>query len=341
MPDHIKGLVVILILASTFFAFAKQPSCTIIEAGDFTRRRNVWLAITLAAFLSPNFWVYTFIAVLLLFYANRRETNPPALFYFILFTMPNDVAQIPGLGIFNALFELSHARILELVILLPAFLSLRRQSDTLSIGRAASDKFLVAFLLLGTVLYLRDANVTSTMRHAFYLFFDIFLPYIVFSRSLKNIKAFRDVLLSFVLATMVLALIAGFEFSKHWLLYQPLSSSLQMESGMTSYLGREGMLRVVASAGQPIVLGYLMVVGIGLYLFLQQNIKQKLMRRFGMVLLAVGLFAPLSRGPWIGAVVLLFVFIATGRNSVRRLMSWAFAAMLALPLIAVLPEARK
>lgn len=337
MPDHIKGLIVILVLATTVFAFASRPAHAIMEAADFTRRRNLWFALTLAAFLSSNFWLYTFIAILLLIYANRRETNPPALFYFILFALPMDAVQIPGMGLFGALFEVNHARILELVILLPAFYSLRRQSDALYFGRAVSDKVLVTFLLLTIVLNLRDTTVTAALRQAFYLFFDVFLPYAVFRHSLKNLQAFRDVLLSYVLTAMVLALIAGFEFYKHWLIYQPLIGSLHLGDEVTQIFAREGMLRVVASAGHPIVLGYLMVVGMGLYLFLQHSIEPKLMRRSGMILLAVGIIAPLSRGPWIGAAVLIVVFIATGRYAARRLMSLALAALLALPLIAVLP----
>jgi len=337
MPDHIKGLIVILILATTVFAFASKSARSITATADFTRRRNLWFAITLAAFLSPNFWVYTIFAALLLIYANRHENNPPALFYIILFALPMDAAQIPGMGLFNALFELSHSRILELLILLPAFISLRRQSGTLSFGRLASDKVLFTYLLLTSALYLRDTTVTASLRQAFYLCLGVFLPYAVFSRSLRNLQAFRDVLLSFVLASLVLALIACFEFAKNWLLYQPLISALNMGEGMTGYFVRDGMLRVVASAGHPIVLGYLMVVGLGLFLFLQHSIKHNYIRRSSMALLAVGIIVPLSRGPWVGAAVLLVVFIATGRYAARRLISLALAAMLVLNVISMLP----
>jgi O-antigen ligase len=79
----------------------------------------------------------------------------------------------------------------------------------------------------------------------------------------------------------------------------------------------------------------------GLYLFLQQSIRKKLIRRLGMALLAAGLIASLSRGPWVGAVVLLTVFIATGRYAVPRLVGLVVAAALALSLIAVLPGGEK
>ena len=337
MPEHLRSLIVILLLASTVFALAHRTVCTISEAGDFTRRRNIWLALTLAAFLAQNFWLYTLIAIVLLVYSNRREYNPPALFFFLMFALPVASIPIPGMGLINFIFDLSHLRILALVILLPVFFSLRRENDNLSFGRCWPDKALAAYLVLTLILaLLREPNVTNTLRHAFYLFVDIFLPYFVISRSLKNMQVFRDAILSLVLAIIVIAAIATAEFYKQWLLYAPLIMALDLQ-GMGGYLGRDGMLRSSGSAGQPIALGYLMTVGIGLYLFLQRYIQRNLIRRSGMVLLFTGLIVSLSRGPWVGAAVLLLVFVATGRNPFRRLMSLALAAMLALPLIAVIP----
>lgn len=276
----------------------------------------------------------------MLIYATRRETNPPALYFFILFALPAATIPIPGMGLINYFFALSHARTLALFILLPAFFALIRQNGTLAFGRTEPDKVLAAYILLTTLLYLRETSVTDTLRQAFYLFIDVFLPYFVVGRSLKNLQAFRDALLSFVLAIMVVALFAVFETAKHWLLYQPLLGALGLE-GILDYLARDGHLRAIVTAGQPIALGYLMVVGMGLYLFLQRSIRQNLIRRLGMALLVAGLIAPLSRGPWVGAAALLVIFIATGRSAITRLMGLALAAMLALSLIAVLPGGEK
>ncbi len=338
MPEHFRALIVILFLATIVFAFAHRSACAITESEDFARRRNLWLALTLAAFLAQNFLVYSLIATLLLIYSNSREYNPPALFFSLMFVLPVATVQVPGMGLVNYLFDLSHLRILALIILLPVFFSLRQKNDNLSFGRSGPDKALTAYLVLTIILsLLREPSVTNTFRQAFYLFIDIFLPYYVISRSLKNLQSFRDALASFVLAIMVLAALAVFEFSKHWLLYSSLLTALDLKEGMTGYLGRDGMLRVSASAGQPIVLGYIMAVGVGLYLFLQRYIQQKLMLRSGVVLLTAGLIVPLSRGPWIGTALLVLVFIATGRNPARRLMGMALMGMLALPLFAMLP----
>ena len=337
MPENIRVLIVILVLATGLFVMARSTVGAIAAPGEFARRRNLWLALTLVAFLSYSFWIYVLIALPLLFYASRRESNPAALFFFLLFVLPIAFVPIPGMGLIKQVFGLSHARLLELIILLPAFFSLRKQGDSLPFGRTWPDKLLAAYLLLTVMLHLREPSLTDTMRFAFYQFIDVFLPYFVISRALKNLQDFRDALLSLVLAIMVLAPLAVFETVKHWLLYSSLTERLALEGGMTQYLGRDEMLRAITTAGHPIALGYLMVVGLGLYLYLQPRQQNKLLRRLGMAVLLAGLIAPLSRGPWVGAVVLLLVYISTGRYAARQWLTMTVAALLVLPSVSMLP----
>ena len=341
MPEYLYSLMQILLLSTAFFAIADRSITTISGHDNFRRRRNLWFCLTVAAFLAPSFWVYAVIAIPLLLYAVRHESNFPALFFFILFALPTGTVTIPGFGLVNFLLGISHARMLSLLILAPVFFSLMRNGNALRFGRNAPDKALAAYLLLTAILYLRDSTLTDTMREAFYLFIDVFLPYFVISRSLKDLQAFRDALLSLMIAILVLAPIAILESLREWLLYNSLIYKLGIAGGMTKYLERDGILRVSASVGHPIALGYLMVVGMGIYLFLQGSFKQKLIRRSGMALLTAGLIAPLSRGPWMGACVLFIVYIGTGHNPVRRLISWTVAGMLAFLLISTIPGGEK
>lgn len=341
MPENIRVLIVILVIATFFFAVARRSACTIIKEADFRRRRNLWFALTLAAFLSYSFWVYLAIAVPLLVWAKRRESNPPAQFFFLLFVLPIATIPIPGFGLMNFVFGLSHARMLELLVLLPALYSLRGQNAPPPFGLTKVDKILVVYLLVTVILHLRGPSLTDTLRFAFYQFIDVYLPYFVISRSLKNIQDFRDVLLSMVLAIMVLAPLAIFESYKHWLLYSYVTDLLKLEGGKAIYLGRESMLRAITTTGQPIALGYLMAVGMGLHLFVQRFMKNKLVRRLSIALLVGGLIAPLSRGPWVGAAAMLVVFIFTGHYAARQWINMALAALLVFPLISVLPGGEK
>lgn len=371
MPEHFRALIVILVLAGVVFALARRPAEDLIPHHDFTRRRNLWFALTLLAFVSHSFWVYAGIAAIILTVARQRERNPLALFFLLLFLIPPAPAQIPGFGLINYFFALNHIRLLALCLLLPAFFMLRGQASTLSLGRTwpdkllalclllpaffmlrrpAStlrfgrnwpDKLLAAYLLLTSLLYLRETTLTDTLRQTLYLFIDVFLPYYVASRALKELSDFKDALLGFVLAAMVLALIGLFEFARHWLLYNALIVALDIHWELSSYLSRGDSLRASATTGQAIALGYVISVAIGFYLFLRESVRSRLQQCLGALLLAGGLFASLSRGPWIGAAVMITVFIATGRKAVKRLMLLAIAGVLALLLLAIVPGGQK
>jgi O-antigen ligase len=341
MPEHFRALIVILVLAGIVFALARRPAADLIPQNDFTRRRNLWFALTLLAFVSHSFWVYAGVTAIILTIARRRERNPLALFFFLLFLIPPTSVQIPGFGVINYFFDLNHVRLLSLCVLLPVFLVVRKRAGTVAFGRIWPDKLLALYLVLTSLLFLRETTVTDTLRQTAYLFIDVFLPYYVASRTLKDLSDFRDALLGFVLAAMVLSMIALVEFSRSWLLYSALIDTLGMQWEISGYLSRGGSLRASATTGQAIALGYTITVAIGFYLFLQESVRSRLQRLLGALLLAGGLFAPLSRGPWIGALAMITVFIATGRQAAKRLIFMGLAGILALPLLAILPGGQK
>lgn len=341
MPEHYRALVVILVLAIAVFTLARRAAADLIPSGDFARRRNLWFVLTLLAFLSPNFWAFAGIAATLLVVAQRREHNPMALFFLLLFLIPPTSIAVPGFGLVNYLLDLNYVRLLTLCVLLPAFLTSGRQADAVSFGRTLPDLLLLASLLLAALLYFRETTLTDTLRQSLYLFTDVFLPYYLASRALRTVGDFKDALLGFVLAGLLLSLIGVFEFARHWLLYSSLIGALGLQWDMSSYLDRGGSLRASASTGQAIALGYVISVTIGFYLFLQGYVRSRLLRRLGALLLAGGLFAPMSRGPWIGVGVIIAGYLATGRNAVKRLMLLALAGVLAIPLLAVLPGGEK
>ncbi len=169
MPEHLRALVVILVLATVVFAFAKAPACAMaMNSGDFERRRNLWFGITLAAFLAHNFWLFIIFAAAMLLFALPREPNKLAMFFFLLFAVPMFPAQITGLGIIKHFFTIDYVRLLALTVLLPAFLYLRKQPDNERFGRLLPDKLLAGYLILQFVLMLSASTFTNTLRMAFF-----------------------------------------------------------------------------------------------------------------------------------------------------------------------------
>lgn len=332
MPEHLRSLLVILAIATVVFAFARAPaSAMAMSAGDFARRRNLWFAVTLIAFLAHNFWVFIALTAVLLLFSLPKEKNRTAMLFFLLCAVPPMEVAISGLGLFDQLFTITYLRLLSLVILLPAFLSLRRQAGVEPFGSTTVDKFLLAYLVVFFVLLLRSNTLTNALRYGvLYGLLDTFLPYYVASRSLRNVQDFRDAFMAFVVGAMVMSGVAVFEYLKGWLLYTSLDEALGVP-WWSNYLSRDDSVRAQGSLVQPIPLGYYVAVAAGLYLFLIKAVRHPVVWAAGFLVLMAGLYAPLSRGPWVGAAATILLFIAIGPEAVKRLAALGVLAICAIP----------
>jgi O-antigen ligase len=339
MPEHINALVYIVILATVVFAVAKAPACaTAMRGVDFDRRRNLWFAITATAFLAHNFWVYILVTAALLVVTAPREPNRLAMYFLVLFAVPTIADEITGLGVIKQFFTIHYLRLLALAVLFPAFLILQKRPDTGRFGRSIPDKFIAAYIILQFLLMLNVSTFTNALRHGvFYSFIDIFLPYYVASRSLRSLGEFRDAMMAFVMAALVLGAIAAFEFARHRLLYYALPDALGIHWHMGKYLERGAFLRVSASTGHPIVLGYIMTIAIWFMLYLRKSVRNALAWCLGVALLIVGLIVPVARGPWMGAGAMLLVFIMTGPSAARGFAKLGLLGVIAVPALLAFP----
>lgn len=321
MPEHLRSLVVVLLLAAPIFflvgpvIYRQTP-----YSADFARRRNAWFAVTLIAFLSHNYWIFIVLTTAVIAFAVAKEQNRLAFFFLLVFAMPALPADIPGFGVMNHFFTINYVRLLTLLVLLPTYLSLRRQPGIEPFGHLLADKLVAGYIALQFLLMLEASTFTNVLRHgAFYSFIDVFLPYYVASRCLRSGDRFRDAAASFVVAGLILSAIGTFEFAKHWLLYSKLDDALGVRWGYGNYLERDQVLRALATTGQPIALGYAVAVAMGLYLFIQKSVSSQAIRVAGWVLLVAGLIAPVSRGPWLGAALMVLIFAITGPRSIAAL----------------------
>ena len=278
MPEHLKLLPVLLVMAAPILVVARLVASPLAMSGEeYLRLRNTWLAITFAAFLAHNFWVFVFLATCILVFVVRKEPSRLALFFFVLFAVPPIKLDIPGFGIVNHFFTMHYLRLLALTILLPEFLRLRKEPDTLPFGRTLADKCLAGFMAVNCVLFFDANTFTNTLRvGVFYQFVDVFLPYYVASRSLKSIESFRKALMAFVIAALVLGAVGVFEMLKGWLVYSSLEPALGVRWGLGNYLHRDELLRALASTGHPIALGYVSMVAIAMHLYLHRVMAERM-----------------------------------------------------------------
>lgn len=339
MPEFLRTLLVLVVLATIVFAFARPLACpSAFDPGDYSRRRNLWFSVTIATFLANNYWLYIVLVGGLLYFAVQKERSRLVLFFALLFAVPPIPNDIGALGIFNFLFTIDYVRLLALMVLLPAYLELRKRSDVDRFGQRLPDKLLAGYLIVQFCLILSVSSFTNAVRvGVFYPFIGVFLPYFVASRATRNLQDFRAALMAFVVAALLLSAIGFVEFARHWLLYDPLEKTLDVSWKLSRYLARDSALRAQASAGQPIPLGYVIAVAIGFSMYLRRSVCGGRRWLLGMGLLTVGLLSTLSRGPWVGALAAVLVFIVSSPHPARSIMRFAVAAALIVPLVMAAP----
>lgn len=336
MPEHLRSLIVILALSPLVLVLARFATIPFSANEDFVRRRNLWLALTLVAFLAHNFWLCMVAAAILLWRATGREHNPVALYLFVLFCIPPLSADIPGLVV-NYLFGLDFLRLLSLVVLLPAALRLYRDTDNPRPGNCLADKLIIAYVVYALFLIYLAATFTNLLRGCVLMTLDVLLPYYVASRGLRRPEAFRDALAGFVVGAGLLAAIGIFESSRGWVLYATLKDALGVSSGYFNVLLRDETQRATGTAGHPIAFGYVMTVAIGFWMYLQTHVRHWALRVLPLSLLVGALIATMSRGPWIGAFVVALVFAANSARPVKAILQLGLLAAVFTGLIALIP----
>ncbi|TNF57183.1 MAG: O-antigen ligase domain-containing protein, partial [Burkholderiales bacterium] len=95
MPEHLRALVVILVIATAVFHVARPVAVQVVPAETFARWRMAWFGLTLALFLSHNFWVYALLLVVWVRYLASREQHVVGLFLILLFVAPPSTVNIP------------------------------------------------------------------------------------------------------------------------------------------------------------------------------------------------------------------------------------------------------
>ena len=363
MREHLVALVYILVIAATCFAVMSRPlTARVMAPADFARRRNLWIAVTVATFLAHNFWLAMLASALIVGFGSRREQNPVAMYCVLLFAVPQFDMPISGFGVVNYLFDMNHPRMLALVLLLPAALQLAGQKRAANPRLHLPDTLFAVYFIYVFIVTATADSVTGLMRFAVYLLLDHGLLYYVITRSVVDRRRLFDVLASFVMGVAVVCVIGGFENVRNWLVYESLRTPLGVPlQDMGTYLLRAtedgGYLRAYATMGHAIALGFTSMVAIAWLLALtpsfsrtaaapgmQRPASSQMTRLLGMALVLmplVGLLASVSRGPWLGCAIVMVLGLSFGPGAKKRL-TWMLAALpLLLAALLILPQGQK
>ena len=342
----LKELIVVCVIAMAVFRMAKPIAALFIDPNDLARRRNVWFVLTATAFLAPSFWVYAVAAILLATRAALKDSNPCALYILLFPVIPPIEIPVPMIGM-PYLFMVNNAMLLSFCVLAPLALHVyRSRREHKDHALQFMDYCLLAYGLLTAVLYVHNvrfdgglypASVTDCLRRAFVFFFETFIPYFAISRAGANRRKLIDMMATYCLGCALLAAIGIFEALKHWLLYGEMALRLGGAGPTQIYLMRGESLRAMASAGHAMALAYMLVPAYGLWLYLQNRLDSRRWRIGGTILFWGGLFAAYTRGAWIGAVLVYFLFAALQPRSFSKLFKAAGGALIVGTLIYLSP----
>jgi hypothetical protein len=322
----IKELIVVLLISIAVFKLSQPIATQYCTSKDFAGRCIAWIVLTIAVFVAPNFWVFLLVATPVLVVLGRNDSNPAAAFLFLLFLLPPMSVRLPMVGV-SFLIDMDFHLLLSLCLLAPTAWRLWKDKNRFRVpGLRILDVLLFAFYVLTSFLFvqpeiargiLMETTFTDCLRRVVWNLLSFFIPYFVISRTSANRAAIQDMMASFSIKCALLAAVAIFEGARSWLLYGELLSRWGAMSG--GYLARGGVVRAMASTGHPLVLGYLLAVGFGFWLYLQQSVHSKALRFIVTALFLLGLLADYSRGPWVGAILIYFAFAALGPQALRKI----------------------
>jgi hypothetical protein len=342
----LKELIVVLLIAAAVFHLGKPIALAFMSESDFLLRRNAWLIITSASFLAPNYWIYALVAVPVLVSHGRRDSNPCALYLFLLYVVPPIPVTVPMIGL-SFLFNSTNFLMLSFCVVAPATRRLLRSSNGAGLGKLGSmDVCLLVYGLLHAYCFIRvqaptgeliSLTFTGYLRNVFVFFFTLFVPYFFLSRAITTARALSETMACFCLACALMAGISVFEASRHWLLYGELWSRWGSDISVSMYVSRGDSLRAMASSGHSLALGICCAIAFGFWMFLSTKIASVPKRLSVGLLLWCGLIAAFSRGPWIGAVIIYFLFAALGPKAVSRVFKAASVAIISVTLLSFTP----
>lgn len=345
----IEELIFVLIIAWPIFTFARPIAVSFVPALDFERRRKAWLVLTVAAFLSPTFWILIAIAVPILVFIGRRDSNPTAVYLLLMHVIPPASQTITVGG--ATILPVDIFMLLSICVMVPAALRMQRTHDRPEPSNLRwIDLALLGYGVLNSFQYLQAEGVgrvlypitfTDSIRRVIIFVLIAYVPYFVTSRSNANRRSIIDSIATYCLSCILLSSIAIFESLKSWLLYSEMPSRLGANSYLAEYLERGHSLRAMASSGHPLTLATILAIACPLWLYLQPHVYSSRARKITSILLIGGLFVTYSRGPWIGAAMACLAYVALRPRALSTIFKSAIGILCVGALLSLTPIGQK
>lgn len=338
MPEFIRAYIVVLALSLFVFFLLRRLNISFIHNTELKIWRNYWLAIATISFFSPNIWIYTFFIVLLFSYATTSKIDRLSLFVAVICASPLFRVTIPGFGLINFLIVFSYVNILTLIVLVPEY---RKMRGRFRFPPNSLDKFVMLYVVIICLLNFRDNTMTNSIRESINYCIAILLPFYMVSRLVSDTDTLKRLLFLMLFCIAPLALIGAFESLKHWKLYSSSIAHVLEYSKGTDYGIRGDSLRASALFVGPLTLGYVMTIGIGLTLFINNYTNKKTLFNLLVAFFAASLYFTKARGSWVGVLMLAILYIFSGPQKLGNFTKFSFAGLFSFGILSLTSVGQK
>ncbi len=161
-----------------------------------------------------------------------------------------------------------------------------------------------SFLLVLLIAGARETSFTNVLRVTLDLTLSVIIPFFVVRRCITSGYDVRLVVIGLIAATAGLSAIAIFEANTSWPLFREVYGHYGIELGQGAAVKlRGGFLRSPGPFVEPTTFALWLALGTGSLLASSWLFRFKLNYYAMVVFLLFGLFAPQSRGAWLGLIV--------------------------------------
>ncbi len=310
MGNDIKSTIVVL-AATVLVSFL----CRYVGLGKRfnTLELSWWMVITVAGFIIGNIYVLMLIIIALKLFYLRSDLDKNMLFFLLL--LPAIVFSIevpfPHPGV--PLLDMSHLRILSLIILVPLLPKLLEESRHYQNKRLFFD--IPLLFIFGREIYqeylptyyYENTLITSIKGTIIYIL-EVVVPYTALAIWVNRDRRLLLVFKAFLIGGLILAIVGIVSAVVNWDIYRGMSFS-GMNVFISYYETRGGILRIAATLEHPITFAFYQTILLGMALGWLYWRKSNLLK-MGLLLtpiLAIIFFTG-SRGGWVGAAMCLILF---------------------------------
>lgn len=334
MPNFLIALIYVLALSSLAFALATSTLVSIIGRPRLLTWISIWTIITISAFLLRDFWLLLVFSSIVLLVTSNREPDRLVQYVLTFCMAPAVLFTVPGFGGILNFAVLSFQDFLAILLLMPILLLSRNEQS--QFGKFPKT-FLLIYFGLTVLLTLRDTTFTNMLRSAFSSTLMILVPFFAFSTAVNTPTRMRMVVLAMIFSALPLALVGVFELLKHWHVYGPAFESWTQ----VFYAERTGLLRASGPLLDSIPFGFLFMVSVGFCLGIPKELLSTNSLTLLITLLMAGLISSLSRGPLLGTLVVVAVFLLTGQKPITSFLKFIAIIATCTILLYALPIGSK